>query len=358
MIVLVLFYLKERKMKLITLLSLVLSYGAFAKTFTLMSYNVQNLFDTTHDEGKDDYTYLPYETKLQSPEIQEHCKSLGNDYWIKSCLETDWSEEVLKIKLQNLAKVISSVNSGVGPDIIVFQEVENKAMLTRLVKKSLRGYGYRYISLLEGKDSRGIDVAVVSRFPIISEKLHEVVLDGVAKPTRGILQADIKLGNKVVSVFSNHWPSQANPSMARYIAAQTLLEKAMESSADAVVAAGDFNTIDGESPHGIDSLIRPHFYVSRDEAILQGRSVFPGTHWYKGHWGSLDKLFVLKNSNGSVKALFNTYEVFVRSWMLRDKEWTDYDTGVTKTHRIPLSFSTSEKQGYADHLPLVMKFEY
>ncbi|MCO4755188.1 MAG: hypothetical protein KC478_11955, partial [Bacteriovoracaceae bacterium] len=62
-------------MKLITLMSLILSYGAFAKTVTLMSYNVQNLFDTTHDAGKDDYTYLPYKLKSQSPEIQNHCKS-------------------------------------------------------------------------------------------------------------------------------------------------------------------------------------------------------------------------------------------------------------------------------------------
>ncbi|MCO4756060.1 MAG: endonuclease/exonuclease/phosphatase family protein, partial [Bacteriovoracaceae bacterium] len=322
------------------------------------SYNVQNLFDTTHDAGKDDYTYLPYKLKSQSPEIQNHCKSLGNDYWIKSCLETDWSEAALKIKLQNIAKVISSVNYGIGPDIILFQEVENKEILTRLVTESMKGYGYRYVSLLEGEDSRGIDVGVVSRFPIVSEKLHEVKLDGVAKPTRGILQVDIKLDNKTISVFSNHWPSQANPSMARYIAAQTLVEKALESKADAVVAAGDFNTIDGESPHGINLLVRPYFYTARDEAVSQGQWVFPGTHWYRGHWGSLDKLFVLKNGHDSIKPLYKTYEVFNRSWMLRSKKWTDYDTGVTKTHQVPSSYSPSNRQGYSDHLPLIMKFEY
>ena len=28
-------------------------------TFSIMSYNIENAFDTIHDEGKNDYDYLP-----------------------------------------------------------------------------------------------------------------------------------------------------------------------------------------------------------------------------------------------------------------------------------------------------------
>jgi hypothetical protein len=47
------------------------------------------------------------------------------------CLKLDWNEKVLAAKIRNLAKVIGRFE-GRGPDILVLQEVENRAILDRL----------------------------------------------------------------------------------------------------------------------------------------------------------------------------------------------------------------------------------
>ena len=43
----------------------------------VMFYNVENLFDTVHDEGKDDWSFLPNSLK----EKKEQCKKIKNDYY-------------------------------------------------------------------------------------------------------------------------------------------------------------------------------------------------------------------------------------------------------------------------------------
>ena len=96
-----------------------------------MQLRVENLFDTVHDQGKEDYTYLPLSLKQKSPEIQDYCNGLERESWKKSCLETDWNESVLNKKIKNISKVLSTYNNGRGADVIVVQEVENKKCLKK-----------------------------------------------------------------------------------------------------------------------------------------------------------------------------------------------------------------------------------
>lgn len=324
-----------------------------------MSYNIENLFDTVHDEGKEDYTYLPLKVKNSSREVQEFCSAMTNDYYRESCFGLDWSDEVLNTKIKNVSKVVLAAHGRRGPDILVLQEVENKNSLELLVKNGLRGQGYKHMSLLEGPDSRGIDVAIVSRFPIVKETLHIVDLSGVAKDTRGILQADIRIGRKVVSVFANHWPSQSNPSQARLIAAQTLLKAALDSQADAVIAAGDFNTVAQDDPHGINLVIKPNFDIANEKARALGHRIGDGSHWYRGEWSYLDKILVLKKGKGAaIKPVYGSFQALKKPWMLRDRVWTDYQTGETKVHKVPNRFDEKTGKGYSDHLPLLMNFSY
>lgn len=51
-------------------------------------------------------------------------------------------------------------------DIVALQEVENRELLTRLRDGELAALGYTDVRLLEGNDPRGIDVALLSRFPV------------------------------------------------------------------------------------------------------------------------------------------------------------------------------------------------
>ena len=143
---------------------------------SIMSYNLENLFDTTHDEGKEDYTYLPYLYKQSTQSVLDYCNGLDNDYYRQTCLELDWSENVLNKKIQNLAKVITTYNNGQGADIIVFQEVENINALNLLVKDGLKGKGYHYVSLLEGRD---IFAVKLSDNPNTNENEPQVLFTGL-----------------------------------------------------------------------------------------------------------------------------------------------------------------------------------
>lgn len=338
-----------------TVLIFGLSLASFAKTVSIMNYNTENLFDTIHDEGKEDYTYLPLELKKQSPEIQEYCNSLTVESYKKSCLFTDWNEEVLQAKILNLAKVIKTYNKGKGADIVVLQEVENKRVLKQLVDIGLKGLGYKYISLIEGPDSRGIDVGMISKLPIVSEKLHKVDLTGISKDTRGILEVKFQVGKKSITVFGNHWPSQGNISAARMKASEVLLENAKLASSNLVVATGDFNTLEDELPNAVDELSHDFINIETQARLRSFKNVWLGTHWYKGEWSSLDKILVLKSFHGA-KLKYRSYNILSYKYLLGDKNWTNYDTGeVTVYNNVPVRFNLKSKLGYSDHLPIVFK---
>lgn len=333
---------------------LLLSSIAFSKTISLMAYNVENLFDTIHDEGKNDYTYLPLSLKNESPHIQAICQSLGSEWWIKECLETDWNENVLDKKMQALSKVILSYNNGEGADILALEEVENLNVVSDLQKNYLKGK-YSYVALIEGEDARGIDTAVISKYPIIKSELHNINLEAIAKKTRGILEVDIKIGNKKVSVLVNHWPSQANPSQARLLAAKKLEQIALNSKAELVIAVGDFNTLPTDLPNAIDYLMNK-FTNAAEEAQRRGiKLAQEGSHWYKTQWSTLDKILVYKKSDS--QALYESYNIHVKDWMTHTVKWFDQYTGKVSFHEgVPLSFNIKTFEGFSDHLPIVMKF--
>lgn len=334
-------------------MTFIFSLIGFAKTVTIMNYNVENLFDTVHDEGKTDYTYLPYDVKKKSPKIQKYCLSLSKKSWRNQCLYTDWNKSVLKSKLKNIAKVLNSYKG--GADIIVLQEVENKNVLKMLVRE-LGANKYRYYSLLEGPDSRGIDNGVISKYPIKSSKLHKVDLRPSSnRPTRDILETRIDVDGKEISLFANHWPSQGGPSILRELAAKSLIKVSKNSKSDLTIALGDFNTLKADRPHGIKNHILKYYYDAHVEALNQGARLRDGSHWYKGEWSRLDRLFVLKTSK--VNFDFRGFDIHSKNYMFKDLEWTDYNTGeVTIYKNVPYRFDEKEMDGFSDHLPLVYSF--
>lgn len=342
-------------MKLSVLL-LMVSFLASAKVLTIATYNAYNLFDTKHDIGKNDYTYLPLSFKQQSQEVQDYCASISNDYYRENCFTFDWNEKVLDKKLKNLKEAILAFDNGNGADVIALQEVENINALNMLRDRLIK-HGYKYSSLIEGPDSRGIDVGYLSKYPIIKEKLHLIDMEGIAKKTRGILEIDIMVKGLRVTLLNNHWPSQNNPDEARLLAAKRLVEVAQNIETDLLVALGDFNTLDSDTPHGINLVIKPEFDLARDEAILLGQKVFAGSHWYAGHWSALDKIMVLKNRSFKVRPLYEEYKILNYKFLLGETIWTDRDTGEqTPYSDVPIGYDVSTGKGYSDHLPVIMKF--
>ena len=330
------------------------------KSVSIMTYNLENLFDNLHDKGKNDYTYLPLAVKNASQEVQDYCAGMTNSYYQKSCYELDWSDHIIEKKLTNMAKVIKSYNSGRGADIIAFQEVENIRILKTLVNKKLRKLGYKYISLIEGPDSRGIDVAVISKYPIVGEKTHHIDLFPYSsRQTRPILEVKIKMGSKKIVVLVNHWPSQGNVDETRIRASEVLSNIAQNFRADLVIATGDFNTSKDDLLNGITENILPIFEDIEVKSRRVRRGLPEGTHWYKGEWESLDKMFVLKDSlrRRGVRVDYSRFDIINHNYMMQDLEWEDWDTGVMHFSKdVPIRFDSKTGKGFSDHLPVVGRF--
>jgi endonuclease/exonuclease/phosphatase family metal-dependent hydrolase len=338
------------------------SFAASIKTttssFSIMTYNVENLFDTKHDEGKKDWSMLPLAFKKASAEVQAYCASMTNDYYKKTCLELDWSDEVLAIKIKQAAKVIRSFGNG-GADIVVFEEMENLNAMKLLVSQGLAGRGYEHFALIDGPDSRGIDVGLISRFPIISKKLHTIDLaPHSTRTTRGILEVEILVGGRTVTVFANHWPSQGNNDFTRLAASEILKKIALKSKSDIVIATGDFNTLHDDAPHAINTNVLPIFEDVEVLARRVSQVAAPGTHWYKGEWESLDKIFVLKTSLNGRNAPtidYKSFNILYLPFMLKDLTWTDRNTGTVNTDKnIPNRFDAVKGTGFSDHLPVAI----
>lgn len=327
--------------KLFIAATILISTAAHAKTFKFMQYNAENFFDTKHDEGTHDYTYLPLSVKKNLDGHQEYCESQSSGTFRKQCLNLDWTDAKLMKKITNIAKVVKAYDStGKGPDVVVFEEVENINALNKLMTKGLDKMGYKHAILIEGDDSRGIDVGLISKYPVVSSRHHSVIINGEVLDTRGILEVTLDVDGYEVVVFVNHWPSQNNPTSERIASAQ-LLEKAAaaKKGADLIIAAGDFNSVKGETPFPLDVL--RNFIDTEKTARNEGHTVHAGTHYYRGEWSSLDKIFVHKSSN--LKADYSTYKIFNHSFLMKNGA--------------PIRFNHETAQGYSDHLSVGIQFE-
>ena len=96
-------------------LFVLMAYGQ-EKKFALYSvafYNMENLFDTIHDEGKNDYEYLPNGTN-------------------------QWNTMKYKAKLKNMSEILSLLSTDklpMGPAIIGVSEIENYRVLEDILKQ-------------------------------------------------------------------------------------------------------------------------------------------------------------------------------------------------------------------------------
>ncbi|WP_323773754.1 endonuclease/exonuclease/phosphatase family protein [Alcanivorax sp.] len=154
---------------------------------------------------------------------------------------------LLKARVNAVAEFI--VEELKAPHILALQEVENQAVLDRLVDR-LAQRSYRYRSVLrEGNDPSGIDVAVMYRLPVKIGAVRTLFPDqrfhGHALYSRPplLLALEAPLAGKLVVV---HWRSARDLKKAWvYEKRQTqaaLLANWVTAQAPPVIIAGDFNT--------------------------------------------------------------------------------------------------------------------
>ena len=186
---------------------------AQAHPFSLVVYNVENLFDVDGVAVYDDYQSGSY------------------------------TPAHMATKLGNISKVLANVNKGEGPDIILFNEIEADqtpgstvsdadkwikdheavrydAMLAQQplpsdlvgvpaevwLQKALSDEGMTGYHVVNGDDKSGsiaIKCVIFSRFPVKRVSLFPT------QRARPIIQAELDVDGHTLYVFNNHWKSGA-----------------------------------------------------------------------------------------------------------------------------------------------------
>jgi hypothetical protein len=318
-----------------------------ATAVSVMTFNVENLFDTVDAPGKDDKAYLPIEQKSGAQHIAA-CEAIEVAGWREECLTLDWDDERLERKLAAIAAVIRQVDG--GPDIIAFQEVEHGELLDRLRREHLADLGYGPAILIEGGDLRGIDVGFLSKLPVDGTPLlHAMRFPGFPDregDTRGILEATFVLpdGGRLTG-FAVHFPAPFHPVAMRERAYERLSElRDAVPAGHAVFAAGDFNTPGAEAAETglLESHVRPCWVIGHERGCDGCR----GTYYYArdASWSFLDMILFSparsENATWSVRA----NSAFVANGLAAQR--TPDGT--------PASFDPDTGGGVSDHWPLVL----
>ena len=218
--------------KLIMILMwLVLNTGEsiYAQTkYTIVFYNVENLFDISDDPATSDEEFTPQSTR-------------------------HWTRYRFEIKLKMIYKSLITAGEGQFPDIIGLAEVENRWVVEQLINQTpLSRVSYGIIHK-ESPDPRGIDVALLYRKdrvkPVDYEFIPVTDYGTNGFKSRDILHFTGMLGNEKLHFFVNHWPSRSGGYVEtrerRDIAAgilrlsiDPLLKKDVNSN---ILIMGDFN---------------------------------------------------------------------------------------------------------------------
>ena len=320
---------------------------------SIMTFNVENLFDTVDDPGKNDETFLPLTLKRNDAH-RAKCATIEVDRWRDQCLNWDWNDALLERKLEVVAAAIRQVDDGRGPDIVALQEIENLEILDRLRLEYLADAGYRAPVLIEGQDLRGIDVAFLSRLPLAEPPtLHALAFTPEfadrAGDTRGLLEATFALpGGGRLTGYAVHFPAPFHPTPMRVSAYEALNERLAALPADRpVFAAGDFNTTSAEDAREdlLGRYARPHWTVAHELGCGEDCR---GTSYYArdDSWSFLDMLLWSPSRRGADATcrLDRTSVRLVNALPEQRRE-----------NRTPARFDAVTGAGVSDHWPLLMR---
>jgi len=322
-------------------------YQADMPSATIMTFNVQNLFDNTDNPGKDDKAYLPIESKQSTEHIAE-CNTIPVESWRNECLDLDWSDAAIEHKLSVLAATIKQLGDGRGADIIALQEVENLAILERLRLEYLADSGYLPAVLIEGQDARGVDVAFLSKLPLASPaKLHPLILEDYPDrigDTRGVIEATFELPDgSLLTGYSVHFPAPFHPTEMRELAYDHLNALRRQLPVDRnVFAAGDFNTTSSEDSEKrmLERYVRPFWSVSNDYC-----DDCRGTTYYSRDktWSFLDMILYAE-----ARGEKTTWRIRADSVHIANQNIAQVTNDGT-----PRRYNSAEQAGVSDHWPVV-----
>ena len=308
-----------------------------SELYSVAFYNLENLFDTIHDDGKNDYDFLP-----------------DGRY--------AWNTTKYEAKLKNLAHVLSELSRGKvtqGPACIGVAEVENKRVLNDLLKQPALAQ-YKYVHY-EGPDERGIDCALLYdslQFQVKHSKLvYSAPFEGdTTDLTRGFLVVDGSLAGERLCLIVNHWPSRGSGEEYRIHAARQV--KALKDSLFRedrhlkLIVMGDLNddpmdeslqvlgARKDKEQVGEQEFYNPWWKTLEDDGI--------GTLCYRGKWNLFDQIVLTRPLlEGQGGLLYDGNEVFRPDYLFQHDD--KYEGYPLRTHG-----GRKWLNGYSDHLPTIV----
>jgi endonuclease/exonuclease/phosphatase family metal-dependent hydrolase len=152
-------------------------------------------------------------------------------------LDTVPSPADVETKLDAVAAVLARLDA----DVVLLQEVENLALGEALAARA----GYPAARLVDGNDPRGIDVAALSRLPVLAYVSHAAEPDG-AGPLwpRDCAELHVDAGGRRLAAVITHLSSALSDDgtrRARQAARLRAIADGLAATGAAVVAGGDLN---------------------------------------------------------------------------------------------------------------------
>jgi len=305
--------------------------------FRVLSYNVQNLFDT-HLDGTE---YAEYQDSKA------------------------WAQHSYRQRLKTLSQVVLHSRLNL-PDVLVLQEVENQRVVEDLLTYHLHRHGYQWFATAKGADD-AIAVAIISRHPIKEAKVHTGV-----QGTRPVLEARVETVREDVVLFALHSKSQigefAQTEALRLEVAKTVMAAAQQQEGSLILLCGDFNSDPtvvrecGDVQPALVDVAHPHAmrYLHEGSIVLTGsRTEVSSLIWYSGY---LDQGLDLENAgscnwDGSWhqydQILGNGYLFDRRGWEFSSFTICDLPLCLEVDGR-PKAWNLQTLNGVSDHLPVLL----
>lgn len=329
---------------------LALRAQGMARRLRVVEYNVENLFDTLHAEGRADMEFTP----------QGERKWDSRRYWAK---------------LGRISRVLAAAGGDKPAALVALCEVENDSVLSHLTRRTrLARLGYEY-AVTHSADPRGVNVALLYQPPLflpVSVSSLRVPPPAEVHATRDVLHVAgrVQTGD-TLDVMVCHLPSQRGGKKAE--AYRLTVARAVRAAADSLsrvrenfflVVTGDFNTT---WPSAVFSEGLKAVPVSADStsvtispapeslcmlsAKLHASGEVAGTYKYQGRWEQLDHFAVSASLLSARAGKPHTAPAFCRiadfPFLLRANRG-----GAVYPYRTYLG--PYYQGGYSDHLPLVL----
>ncbi|MDF1574816.1 MAG: endonuclease [Bacteroidales bacterium] len=318
------------------------------KSFLVVSYNVENLFDTVNSPLFEDDEFTPSGEK-------------------------EWTWDRYQKKQNDLARVFLSIPGKELPALIGLSEVESSEVLEDLTRvRGLRKGEYAFVHE-DDKDPRGIECALLYKPEFFKYKSHEYVpIEDPVDPDylyRRILHVQGRgPDGSSLHIFVNHWKSRSGgvqeTERQRMFSAITLrkqLDILMAREPDyKVIIMGDFNDepTNRSISHGLSALnkrrniqLGEHYNLFYDLHNTEGK----GTYNYQGNWNMLDQMIVsysLLNQERGLSTGFENGKILKEEWMLYPSE--KYGESLpSATYGGPEYYG-----GPSDHLPIYVEFTW